>query len=140
VKTYTKTERALVEELKSLDLLPLITENEPSDRLDEFYRVTTVPGQPIMPELWFDSDRLLPGITQIDIFVPRASGRGVALERAEHLTQHFYSGKAIVTDGSHDITVVNSYISSGNYEKAYYRVFVTIAWQARIDNHVEAED
>lgn len=117
--------------------IPYSGENEPFDGKptdSPWASVFVLPNQPSPATLGSEGQDAHDGVLQIDLNYPLMAGEADVMSKADELSSFFHAGKNLVS-GATGLTVISCGRSRGREVDGWYRVSMTIAWEARVSRN-----
>ena len=113
--------------------LPTAYENAKFDKPTDtpWAAVFILPNQPVVASLGSSGQDDHRGIMQIDLSYPLGSGEEDLQAKVDLLCQHFTAGKRLVYNAQ-EVILGPSGRSGGRSVDGWFRVSVTVPWQARV--------
>jgi len=114
--------------------LPFAAENSPFDKPEDgsaWAAVFVLPNQPGAASMGRDGLDAHDGLLQIDLNYPLMTGEAAVTAKADELADHFKAGERLSHQGV-ELTVTSCGRSRGREVDGWYRVSMTVTWEARV--------
>lgn len=114
--------------------LPTKFENMPFDKPEgqsPWAAAYVLPSAVFVATLGHEGENDHNGLLQIDLNYPLLTGEADVMSKADELENFFQAGKRLVHAGV-ELTVQSCYRGSGREVDGWYRVSVTVTWDARV--------
>lgn len=135
VNPYSGLRGALMQGVEDSPLdLPCAVENSPFEKpMDQspWASAFVLPNQPSVATLGSEGQDAHDGILQIDLNYPLMTGEAAVTAKADELSDFFKAGKRLAHGGV-ELTVVSCGRSRGREVDGWYRVSMTVTWEARV--------
>lgn len=114
--------------------LPCAVENSPFEKPTDqspWASAFVLPNQPSVATLGSEGQDAHDGILQIDLNYPLMTGEAAVTAKADELSDFFKAGKRLAHGGV-ELTVTSCGRSRGREVDGWYRVSMTVTWEARV--------
>lgn len=114
--------------------LPYAVENSPFTKPTDkspWASVFVLPNQPLVASLGASGSDAHDGVLQVDLNYPLMTGEQAVMAKADALSAFFKAGKRLAHNGV-ELTVTSCGRSRGREVDGWYRVSMTVTWEARV--------
>lgn len=114
--------------------MPYAVPNAPFEKpgSDPWGKVIILYNDPRVATLGADGQDGHTGILQIDLNYPLLTGDAAVMAKADELSNFFTAGKRLAVGGANQLTITSCGRSHGREVDGWYRVSVSVAWEARV--------